>query len=56
MLALAKWSDQLWSVDEIKQLTEAVLRFRDARDWAQFHNAKDLAAQSTISRQNLWQI
>jgi len=30
---MAKWRDQLMPVDEIKQLTDAVLRFRDARDW-----------------------
>ena len=47
-LAMAKWRDQLRPVDEIKQLTDAVLRFRDARDWAQFHNAKDLAAGLSI--------
>jgi len=45
---MAKWRDQLRPVDEIKQLTDAVLRFRDARDWAQFHNAKDLAAGLSI--------
>jgi len=40
-------------VDEIKQLTDAVLRFRDARDWAQFHNAKDLAAGLSIEASEL---
>ena len=33
---------------EIDQLTQAILRFRDARDWAQFHNPKDLAAALAI--------
>lgn len=33
---------------EINQLTEAILRFRNDRDWAQFHNAKDLAAGLSI--------
>ena len=32
MLATGKYHDQLRPVDEIKQLTDAVLRFRDARD------------------------
>jgi NTP pyrophosphatase (non-canonical NTP hydrolase) len=50
---MAEWRDQLWSVDEIKQLTDAVLRFRDARDWAQFHNAKDLAAGLSIEASEL---
>ena len=40
-------------VDEIKQLTEAVLIFRNARDWAQFHNAKDLAAGLSIEASEL---
>lgn len=30
-------------MNELKELTEALLRFRDARDWEQFHNPKDLA-------------
>jgi NTP pyrophosphatase (non-canonical NTP hydrolase) len=38
---------------EIKQLTEAVLRFRDERDWAQFHNSKDLAAGLSIEAAEL---
>lgn len=29
---MAEWRDQLWCVDEIKQLTFAVLHFRDARN------------------------
>jgi NTP pyrophosphatase (non-canonical NTP hydrolase) len=33
---------------EIDQLTQAILKFRDARDWAQFHNPKDLAAALSI--------
>jgi NTP pyrophosphatase (non-canonical NTP hydrolase) len=40
-------------VDEIKQLTDAVLRFRDARDWAQFHNPKDLALGLSIEASEL---
>jgi len=28
---------------DIKKLTEDILRFRDARDWKQFHNPKDCA-------------
>jgi NTP pyrophosphatase (non-canonical NTP hydrolase) len=35
-------------MSEIDQLTQAILRFRDARDWAQFHNPKDLAAALSI--------
>lgn len=29
--------------DNLKKLTEIVINFRDARDWKQFHNPKDLA-------------
>lgn len=31
-----------------RNLLDAVLRFRDARDWKQFHNPKDLAAAIAI--------
>lgn len=30
-------------MSDIKQLTEKIIAFRDARDWKQFHNPKDLA-------------
>jgi NTP pyrophosphatase (non-canonical NTP hydrolase) len=30
-------------MSEIKQLTEKIRKFRDARDWKQFHNHKDVA-------------
>jgi dCTP diphosphatase len=30
-------------VNTLAALTAEVLRFRDARDWSQFHNAKDVA-------------
>lgn len=29
--------------DSIKELTAQICAFRDARDWAQFHNPKDMA-------------
>lgn len=28
---------------DIKKLTDRIIAFRDARDWKQFHNPKDLA-------------
>lgn len=28
---------------DIKDITERIVKFRDARDWKQFHNPKDLA-------------
>jgi NTP pyrophosphatase (non-canonical NTP hydrolase) len=30
-------------MDDIKQITQALIKFRDERDWEQFHNPKDLA-------------
>jgi len=35
-------------VNDIKEITQALLKFRDERDWAQFHNAKDLALALNI--------
>lgn len=36
------------SQSDIKILQSEALAFRDARDWAQFHNAKDLATGLSI--------
>ncbi|MBK6267333.1 nucleotide pyrophosphohydrolase [Marivirga sp. S37H4] len=33
---------------DIKKLTEKLIDFRDQRDWAQFHNPKDLAVALNI--------
>jgi len=30
-------------VNEIKQITKRIKKFRDERDWQQFHNHKDMA-------------
>jgi len=35
-------------VSDIKELRSALLKFRDERDWAQFHNPKDLALALNI--------
>lgn len=35
-------------MSDIKEVTEALLEFRDERDWAQFHNPKDLALALNI--------
>ena len=40
------WS--LSQVNDIKEITEILLKFRDERDWAQFHNPKDLALALNI--------
>jgi len=35
-------------MNELKYLLERIVEFRDARDWKQFHNPKDLALQVSI--------
>ncbi len=35
-------------MNDIKEITEILLKFRNERDWAQFHNAKDLAMALNI--------
>lgn len=35
-------------MNDIDEITGALVRFRDERDWAQFHNPKDLAAALSI--------
>jgi NTP pyrophosphatase (non-canonical NTP hydrolase) len=35
-------------MSEIKRITEQLIAFRDERDWAQFHNPKDLAVALNI--------
>ena len=30
-------------MDDVEEITAKLLKFRDDRDWAQFHNPKDLA-------------
>lgn len=35
-------------MSDIKEITQALLKFRDEREWAQFHNAKDLALALNI--------
>jgi NTP pyrophosphatase (non-canonical NTP hydrolase) len=35
-------------MSNIKEVTKALLEFRDERDWAQFHNPKDLALALNI--------
>lgn len=35
-------------MNDIREITESLLKFRDQRDWAQFHNPKDLALALNI--------
>ena len=41
---------------EIKQITDALLRFRDERDWEQFHNPKDLALALNVEAGELLEL
>lgn len=43
-------------MNDIQQLTEILRRFRDERDWAQFHNAKDLAMALNIESAELLEV
>ena len=43
-------------MNDIQQLTETLLKFRDERDWAQFHNAKDLAMALNIEAAELLEV
>jgi NTP pyrophosphatase (non-canonical NTP hydrolase) len=38
---------------EIQKLTDLLIKFRDARNWKQFHNSKDLALALSIEAAEL---
>ena len=42
--------------DVIAELRQAAIRFRDERDWAQFHNPKDLALGLSIEAAELCEL
>jgi NTP pyrophosphatase (non-canonical NTP hydrolase) len=41
---------------DLADLTRALVEFRDERDWAQFHNPKDLAAALSIESGELLEL
>ena len=43
-------------MNEIKKITDALHAFRDERDWAQFHNPKDLAIAISIEASELLEV
>lgn len=43
-------------MSDIKDITSALLKFRDDRDWSQFHNAKDLAIALNIESSELLEL
>ena len=40
-------------MSDIQEITDALVKFRDERDWAQFHNSKDLALAISIEASEL---
>lgn len=40
-------------MNEIKQLTDKILKFRDERDWKKFHNSKDLSLSLSLEASEL---
>jgi NTP pyrophosphatase (non-canonical NTP hydrolase) len=42
--------------DTIAELTQLVIGFRDERDWAQFHNPKDIALSMSLEVAELLEI
>src|ERR1041384_1238241 len=40
-------------MSDIKEITDALLKFRDERDWEQFHDSKNLAAAIAIEAAEL---
>lgn len=43
-------------MSKITQITEELRKFRDERDWAQFHNPKDLAVALSIEASELLEL
>lgn len=43
-------------MSEINKITEELRKFRDDRDWAQFHNPKDLAIALNIESSELLEL
>ena len=43
-------------MSDIRDMTDALLKFRDERDWAQFHNSKDLAIALNIESSELLEL
>ena len=41
---------------ELKELQKKMIEFRDARDWAQYHNPKDLAISLSLEAAELLEI
>ncbi len=53
---LRAMADEPIGTDSIRALTREVLRFRDDRDWKQFHNAKDMAISLSLEAAELLEL
>lgn len=42
--------------DSIKELTDEIVAFRDARDWKKFHNSKDMAISISLEAAELLEV
>ena len=42
--------------DNLSELTKEVIEFRDSRNWAQFHNAKDVAISLSLEASELLEL
>lgn len=43
-------------MNEFKEIIESIIKFRDERDWEQFHNQKDLALALNIEAAELLEL
>lgn len=43
-------------MNELEQITEKILQFRDERNWQQFHNSKDLALSLSLEASELLEL
>ena len=43
-------------MSEVKEITDKLIKFRDERDWAQFHNSKDLALAISVEAGELLEL
>ena len=56
MRRMAALSPYHAAMADLQTLTDEIIRFRDERDWAQFHNAKDLALSLSLEAAELLEI
>jgi NTP pyrophosphatase (non-canonical NTP hydrolase) len=49
-------SCETWAMSELSELQQLILRFRDERDWAQFHTPHQLAMSVSVEASELLQL